>query len=106
MATVHVKLVSCRSKAVGGDVLPVPQIVSVAKALIEPTAASQVVPVAVPAGQLPEYLQWLIDTDVDIWIKGGAAPVAAAGDEHRIFAGTDRAFGVTSTAEQIAVVLA
>lgn len=54
----------------------------------------------------PTAYCWFITARVDIWVKFGSNPVAVAGGDWLVLAGTTRAFYASAPAEKVAILAA
>lgn len=106
MATFSVVLVRGNTVSDWGDVLPVAKSQPVAAESITTSGASAA-GTAFVSGASPRKWSdiWVVTASGgNVWVKFGASPTAAAGDDWLVVDGTTREFGVSVDGENVAVI--
>lgn len=91
MAVVHVTIAGVRNNSRGGESMPVADSVPYAAEDLTSSGTSAASTISAPSVN-SESMFWVVTALGDVWVKFGATPTAAAGEDWLVPAGTSREF--------------
>jgi hypothetical protein len=105
MATAHFVVAQVNSRGLTNAALPIPLSVPMESEAISTSGTSQATTAAVPGTNRFSDHVWIVSVSGgNVWVKFGATPTAAAGNDWLIQSGETREFGATVGGEKAAVI--